>query len=57
MDRENRKKHILHALENNGYIAVRDLVGSLGVSHMTVRRDLSELESLGYLIRKYGGAV
>jgi DeoR family fructose operon transcriptional repressor len=57
MDRENRKKQILHALESNEYIAVRELVSSLGVSHMTVRRDLSELESRGYLIRKYGGAV
>jgi DeoR family fructose operon transcriptional repressor len=55
--REPRLKHILDTLEREGFVDVQELVDRFGVSHMTIRRDLAELEGKGYLIRQYGGAV
>jgi DeoR family fructose operon transcriptional repressor len=57
MQRELRLKHILDTLERDEFVAVQELVEHFGVSHMTVRRDLAELEGKGYLVRQYGGAV
>ena len=57
MDQENRIKHILKTLDEKDSLRVQDLVDSFNVSQITIRRDLSELEKKGYLIRKYGGAV
>lgn len=57
MRREGRMRHILEALDREECVEVGSLVESLAVSHMTVRRDLAELERRGYLIRRYGGAV
>ncbi len=57
MIQENRKKYILKALNEREFISVNELVEHFGVSPMTIRRDLSELEEKGFLIRKYGGAV
>ncbi len=57
MNQENRKKHILKILDKNDFLSVSQLVDKFEVSPMTIRRDLSELEKQGYLIRKYGGAV
>lgn len=36
---------------------VRELARRLGVSEMTIRRDLTELEEEGFLVRTHGGAV
>ncbi len=57
MDQEFRKKHILEELERSGRVILQDLVKLFQTSEMTVRRDLTELEKQGFLIRKYGGAV
>ncbi len=57
MVQENRKKYILKALNEREFISVNEFVGQFSVSPMTIRRDLSELEDKGFLIRKYGGAV
>ena len=57
MDQEFRKRHILEELEKNGVVTLQELVEQFKVSEMTVRRDLTELERQGFLIRKYGGAV
>lgn len=38
-------------------MTVNELVAQLGVSEMTVRRDLDELERQGFLRRVHGGAV
>jgi len=54
---EERKRYILEALDKKEYVPVQNFVDALGVSHMTIRRDLSKLEDDGYLIRKYGGAL
>ncbi|QKJ86041.1 DeoR/GlpR transcriptional regulator [Paramixta manurensis] len=54
---QERKNHILSALVENGSITVSDISSALGVSEMTVRRDLVELEADGRLLRVHGGAV
>jgi DeoR family fructose operon transcriptional repressor len=56
-DKELRIRHILRSVDGRGYVSVRDLRRTLGVSGMTIRRDLEFLEDSGYLIRKHGGAV
>ncbi len=57
MMQENRKSYILKKLDERDFLNVTELSEYFKVSPMTIRRDLSELESRGYLIRKYGGAV
>jgi DeoR family fructose operon transcriptional repressor len=52
-----RLKYILEALDRQEFLRVSDLVERLAVSHMTVRRDLAQLEDKGYLIRTHGGAM
>lgn len=52
-----RKARILDSLRRNGAVGVGDMARSLGVSDMTIRRDLSELEREGHLTRTHGGAV
>jgi DeoR family fructose operon transcriptional repressor len=55
--RENRLKRILDTLAREESVRVPGLAEALGVSAMTIRRDLEVLEGQGYLIRKHGGAV
>lgn len=51
-----RHKEILHILEKNGAVSIKDLVSTLYVSEATVRRDLVALEKAGSIKRTYGGA-
>jgi DeoR/GlpR family transcriptional regulator of sugar metabolism len=51
-----RREHILRSV-HTGAAHVSELATSLGVSEMTVRRDLAELEREGKLTRVHGGAV
>jgi DeoR family fructose operon transcriptional repressor len=51
-----RREPILAALRAAGFLTVADLVDQLGVSHMTVRRDLRRLHDLGEVRIVYGGA-
>ncbi len=57
MTLDNRKKDILELLYEKGRVSVHELSKQLYVSEMTIRRDLSEMESSGYLKRYHGGAV
>lgn len=52
-----RQRAIIGALERSGEVRVMELAEALGVSDMTVRRDLSRLERLGWLRKVHGGAV
>ena len=54
--REERRERILECLLE-GSVSLRGLVEGLGVSEMTVRRDLAALEGEGKLLRVYGGAI
>jgi DeoR family glycerol-3-phosphate regulon repressor len=52
-----RHKHLVSRAQQRGFIHVTDIASELGVSEMTIRRDLAELERGGALVRTRGGAV
>lgn len=52
-----RHARIISALAAQGVVQVRAIAEELGVSDMTVRRDLVDLEAAGKLTRTFGGAV
>ncbi|MEC5142720.1 DeoR/GlpR family DNA-binding transcription regulator [Chitinophaga sp. 212800010-3] len=52
-----RKKKILQALEDAGDMEVQALSGQLGISAVTIRRDLQQLAEEGLLVRTHGGAM
>lgn len=52
-----RRSRILAYLQQSGSVQVRDLAQELGVSEMTIRRDLEWLAREGQVIRTYGGAA
>jgi DeoR/GlpR family transcriptional regulator of sugar metabolism len=57
MNADDRKQQILTVLAAKGDVGIAELSELLAVSEMTVRRDLSQLESEGVLRRVHGGAV
>ncbi len=52
-----RQQRILELLHDRGAVRVSTLADRLGVSEVTVRRDLEELERHGRLERTHGGAI
>jgi DeoR/GlpR family transcriptional regulator of sugar metabolism len=52
-----RRVRLAGILERNGFVSVSGTADMLGVSGMTIRRDLAALESQGVLTRTHGGAV
>lgn len=52
-----RRSHILAALARDGMVRVSELTEELGVTPVTLRRDLAQLEAEGLLERVHGGAV
>ncbi len=50
-----RKETILRLLELHRFISVRDALDAVGASESTIRRDFTELESEGRVIRVRGG--
>ena len=54
---ETRRREITEALRSNGAVTVAELELRFGVSPMTARRDLDELERRGLVRRTHGGAV
>lgn len=57
MTKHERHSRIIEALDGGSPVTVQELSPDLGVSEMTIRRDLKELETAGLLRRVYGGAV
>jgi len=51
-----RREQILQMLLDQGSVLVTDLVTRLGVSAVTIRTDLSALETQGLVMRSYGSA-
>ncbi|WP_194164922.1 MULTISPECIES: DeoR/GlpR family DNA-binding transcription regulator [unclassified Pseudactinotalea] len=51
-----RLEYITSAVRESGFVNVDRLVDSLGVSRMTIHRDLHELQELGVLRKVRGGA-
>ena len=54
---ELRKEFIINTLNENGVVHTLEIMKICNVSEITIRRDLTELESKGLLIRTHGGAV
>ena len=53
---EQRRERIVGLLRRNSVLGYRQLAAELGVSHMTVRRDITVLEELGRVTATPGGA-
>lgn len=54
---DKRKAEIINMLRITAQVNTRDLASRFGVSGMTIRRDLEELEKQGLIIRTHGGAI
>lgn len=54
---QQRRRQILSELRRSGAVKVADLTGLLGVSDMTIRRDLEHLSNEGLVEKVHGGAV
>lgn len=54
---EQRQSHILELIRRDGAVRVSELVRSLEVSDMTIRRDLSVLAEAGLVQKVHGGAT
>lgn len=52
-----RQAAIMDRLDRHSAVRVSDLALNLGVSEMTVRRDIDSLDARGALVRVHGGAV
>ena len=52
-----RKARIVEMIRTRGSVSSSALAAEFGVSDMTVRRDLAELDTQGKLLRTHGGAV
>lgn len=52
-----RRQRIAQELQRDGAVRVTDLVALLGVSDMTVRRDLEAMQASGLLTKVHGGAI
>jgi DeoR family lactose phosphotransferase system repressor len=55
--RDERQKHIFKLIEENDFLKVSEASKMFGVTEMTIRRDLKELEQQGKLNRVHGGAT
>lgn len=51
-----RHQALLELCAEHGSASVKEMSDALGVSEMTVRRDLTELANMGKLVRVHGGA-
>jgi DeoR family transcriptional regulator of aga operon len=54
---EERRQHILALAHQNGRVIVEDLSKALGISRITIRKDLDYLQRKGVLQRTHGGAL
>ena len=54
---QERRQRIIEDIETSGIAAVRDLAQRFEVSHITIMRDLQELEQEGLIRRVHGGAI
>lgn len=52
-----RQARLAELLRRSGFLSVAESAERLGVSSMTIRRDLESLEARGLLTRTHGGAV
>ena len=54
---DERRQHILELIQKQGRALVSDLSEQLGISQITIRKDLDYLQSKGVIQRSHGGAL
>lgn len=54
---QQRRHAIMQLLQQRGEVSVEQLVQLFETSEVTIRKDLTALETSGFLLRKYGGAI
>ncbi|MEO6911340.1 MAG: transcriptional repressor AgaR [Edaphobacter sp.] len=54
---DERRQHILLVVQNEGRVLVGELSEKLGISQITIRKDLDYLQSKGLIMRTHGGAL
>jgi DeoR family transcriptional regulator of aga operon len=54
---EERRQHVLARIQQEGRVLVAELSDTLGISRITIRKDLDNLESRGLVQRTHGGAL
>jgi len=54
---DERRRHILSLVQSDGRVLVGELSRTLGISQITIRKDLEHLQSRGLLQRTHGGAL
>ncbi len=54
---DERRQHILSLIHNHGRVLVGELSRDLGISQITIRKDLEYLQSKGLVQRTHGGAL
>ena len=54
---DERRQHILGLLQSEGRVLVAELSRQLGISQITIRKDLDQLEGKGLIQRTHGGAL
>ena len=54
---EERRQHLLAKIQSDHRVLVSELSDSLGISRITIRKDLDYLESRGLVQRTHGGAL
>ncbi|MCK5845175.1 MAG: DeoR/GlpR transcriptional regulator, partial [Victivallales bacterium] len=52
-----RRRTLLDRLKSEGHVSVVEQAEKLGVTEMTIRRDLRTLEAMGVATRVHGGAI
>jgi DeoR family transcriptional regulator, aga operon transcriptional repressor len=54
---EERRQHVLARVQQEGRVLVSEISDTLGISRITIRKDLDNLESRGLVQRTHGGAL
>lgn len=54
---DERRRHILSLVQSQGRVLVGELSRTLGISQITIRKDLEHLQSRGLIQRTHGGAL
>jgi DeoR family transcriptional regulator of aga operon len=54
---DERRQHVLALIQKEGRVLVSELSDALGISRITIRKDLDHLEARGLLQRSHGGAL
>jgi len=54
---DERRQHLINKIQKEGRVLVSELSEALGISRITIRKDLDYLESKGLVLRTHGGAL